>query len=61
MNHYNEIEKLMKGKSAMDKIVFCRQCLEEPLKYTPERIFALKEYLQNVRKEVNDVILGGSE
>ena len=48
MSDYNQIEKLLKDKTRQEKVEFCNQCLEEPEKYTKERIFALKEYLNNL-------------
>ena len=47
-----KIKKLLKGRSRGEKIEFCNQCLEEPNKYRPERIFALKEYLQELNSNV---------
>jgi hypothetical protein len=47
-NHYYQIKKLLNGKTINDKIEFCNQCIEEPEKYTEERIFALKEYRNNL-------------
>ena len=46
MTEISKIKKLLKGKTKEEKIKFCNQCLEEPNKYRPERVFALKEYLQ---------------
>ena len=49
MEEIKIIKKLLEGKSKKQKIEFCNQCLEEPEKYTPHRIFALKEYLQTLK------------
>jgi len=49
MTEINEIKKLLEGKTKEQKIEFCNQCLEEPNKYRPERVFALKEYLQTLQ------------
>lgn len=48
LDHFKQIDNLLLGKSNKEKIKFCNQCLEEPNKYTNERIFALKEYLNNL-------------
>lgn len=47
-DHYKQIDNLLSGKTNQEKITFCNQCLDEPNKYTKIRIFALKEYLNNL-------------
>ncbi len=49
MDEIKIIKKLLEGKSKEQKIEFCNQCLEEPEKYIPHKIFALKEYLQIIK------------